>query len=238
MTPTKPAVIWHPSPNFNTRPDGVKPSVIALHHTGSGSAWADREFLCNPDSGVSAHYLISKDGTIHHLVKDSDRAWHAGKSAFQGREDVNDFSIGIELTNKGDGRTPFTEAQYTSCRALVAWLCAEYGIPRGNVVGHKDVALPKGRKDDPADNFDWERVLPSVVSRSTNKEQHMSNLKDQYGIKSVGEVGYEAYGNHAGPGGPFTTFDGRPMPQWDELSKTEQGRLTQARWETAAQAIL
>jgi hypothetical protein len=66
----------------------------------------------------------------------------------------------------------------------------------------------------------------------------MSSLKDQYGIKSMGEIGYEADGEHAGPGGPYTTFDGRPMPRWDELSATEQGRLTQARWETAAQAIL
>ena len=62
-------------------------------------------------------------------------------------------------------------------------------------------------------------------------------LKDQYGIKSIGEIGYEAYGEHAGPGGPYTTFDGRPMPKWDELSATEAGKLTQARWESAAQAI-
>lgn len=66
----------------------------------------------------------------------------------------------------------------------------------------------------------------------------MSALKDQYGIKSMGEVGYEAYGEHAGPGGPYTTFDGRPMPKWDELGASEGGRLTQARWESAAQAII
>lgn len=55
--------------------------------------------------------------------------------------------------------------------------------------------------------------------------------------KTLGQIGYEAYGEHPGPGGPYTTFDGRPMPKWEELPATEAGRLTQARWETAAAAI-
>lgn len=159
---TKPPVIWHPSPNFNARPRGVKPSVIVLHHTGSNDFFSDLKTLTSKTAGVSAHYLLGRKGTPWQLVADDKRAWHAGKSAFHGRDDVNDFSIGIELTNKGDGRTPFTEAQYASCRALVTWLMAEYGIPRENVVGHKDVALPKGRKDDPAANFEWSRVLPAA----------------------------------------------------------------------------
>ena len=66
------------------------------------------------------------------------------------------------------------------------------------------------------------------------QEKHMPN---QHGIKTLGEIGYEAYGEHAGPGGPYTTFDGRPMPKWSEFSNSEAGRLTQARWETAGQAI-
>lgn len=62
-------------------------------------------------------------------------------------------------------------------------------------------------------------------------------MPNQFGMKTLGEVGYEAYGEHAGPGGPYTTFDGRPMPKWGDLSSTDGGRLTQARWESAGQAI-
>lgn len=62
-------------------------------------------------------------------------------------------------------------------------------------------------------------------------------MPNQYGMKTLGEVGYEAYGEHAGPGGPYTTFDGRPMPKWEELGSSEAGLLTRARWESAGQAI-
>jgi hypothetical protein len=62
-------------------------------------------------------------------------------------------------------------------------------------------------------------------------------MPNQYGIKTLGEIGYEAYGNDPGPQGPWTTFDGRPMPRWEELSGTEAGRYTQKRWEAAGQAI-
>ena len=158
MTPTKPAVIWNPSPNFNERLTSI--DAIVIHHTASNNEAADLRQLTGTTL-VSAHYLIGRDGSIWQLVADDKRAWHCGISALNGRRDVNDFSIGIELTNKGDGLTPFTEAQYEACRALIAWLCHEYAIPREHVVGHKDVALPKGRKDDPAANFEWHRVLPA-----------------------------------------------------------------------------
>jgi N-acetylmuramoyl-L-alanine amidase len=159
----KPPVIWHPSPNFNSR-KGAKIDCIVVHHTGSANAQGSLEWMSVPISGVSAHYLIRQDGVVHQLVKDEDRAWHAGICALRGdAADMNSRSIGVELANPGNGKTPFTEAQYTILKALLEHLVAEYSIPWENVVGHKEVAIPKGRKDDPADNFDWSRVLPAGV---------------------------------------------------------------------------
>lgn len=102
--------------------------------------------------GVSAHYLIDREGKIYRLVKDEHIAYHAGVSKMpDGRKDVNDFSIGIEMMNKET--TQFTSAQYGAVNALVAQLKSQYSIK--NIVGHGDIA--PGRKTDPW-NFDWKKL--------------------------------------------------------------------------------
>jgi N-acetylmuramoyl-L-alanine amidase len=158
----KPKVIKMASPNKGGR-DGAKIDAIVLHHTVSGGTAEDtgRRFQ-DPKAEVSSHYIVDKEGTIVQSVEDKDRAWHAGKSVFKGREDVNDFSIGIEMVNKGDGKDPFTDEQYEALGKLVAFLQSEYDIPRDRITGHKDIALPKGRKVDPADNFSYERLFEEV----------------------------------------------------------------------------
>ena len=159
----KPPVTQVPSPNRDRRPGGLSDiSAIVLHHTSGGTLSSVSTYFQNDESDVSSHYVIGKDGRITQPVPDGYRAWHAGKSSFQGRDDVNDFSLGIELVNEGDGRDPFTDAQYSSLVRLVAWMCQTYGIPLDRITGHKDVALPAGRKADPAENFDWNRVRAEV----------------------------------------------------------------------------
>ncbi len=102
--------------------------------------------------GVSAHYLIDRGGTIYRLVKDQNIAYHAGASKMpDGRTNVNDFSIGIELMNKET--TECTSAQYVAVNALIAQLKKGYTIK--NIVGHSDIA--PGRKTDPW-NFDWKKL--------------------------------------------------------------------------------
>jgi N-acetyl-anhydromuramyl-L-alanine amidase AmpD len=102
--------------------------------------------------GVSAHYLIARDGTIYRLVKESDIAYHAGVSQTpDGRTNVNDFSIGIELINTKGGK--FTENQYAALNILIDSLKAKYKIKY--VLGHNQIA--PGRKDDPW-NFDWGKL--------------------------------------------------------------------------------
>lgn len=102
--------------------------------------------------GVSAHYLIDRGGKIYQLVNDANIAYHAGVSKMpDGRQDVNNFSIGIEIMNQED--TSFTNAQYEAVNALITSLKKQYSIK--NVVGHSDIA--PGRKTDPW-NFDWKKL--------------------------------------------------------------------------------
>jgi len=156
---SKPKMIWKPSPNHSSR-GGVDIDALILHHTASNNTAGDLATLRSPASDVSAHYLVGRDGKIYQLVKDERRAWHAGVSAIRGdaSPDVNSRSIGIEITNAGDGKTPFTRAQYEALEKLVPWLMKKHKIPMNNLLGHKDVALPAGRKSDPAPNFDWARI--------------------------------------------------------------------------------
>jgi N-acetylmuramoyl-L-alanine amidase CwlA len=163
----KPQITWLISPHHNLRPGGeADVDTIVLHHTaGTGSARSTALYFADPKSKVSSHYVIGKDGAIVQCVQDAKRAWHAGQSAFRGRGDVNDFSIGIELVNRGDGKDPFPDPQYWALADLVAYLMQAYRIPAERVVGHRDVALPPGRKTDPASNFDWARLRRLVGDR-------------------------------------------------------------------------
>lgn len=102
--------------------------------------------------GVSAHYLIDRKGTVYRLVADKNIAYHAGVSKMSdGRTNVNDFSIGIEIMNQKE--TSYTDAQYTAVNNLIASLKGKYAIKY--VVGHDDIA--PDRKTDPW-NFDWKKV--------------------------------------------------------------------------------
>jgi AmpD protein len=101
---------------------------------------------------VSAHLAIKRNGTITQYVKFTERAWHAGKSSFDGREACNDFSIGIEL--EGTDTLAYDPAQYHSLAGAIAALCRAYPrLSADRVVGHSDIA--PGRKTDPGPAFDW-----------------------------------------------------------------------------------
>jgi len=101
---------------------------------------------------VSAHCLIRRDGKIIQYVSFNNKAWHAGVSAFDGREQCNDFSIGIELEGTDD--IPYTEEQYQLLALLVKKLQASYPlISHNNIVGHCDIA--PNRKTDPGQSFNW-----------------------------------------------------------------------------------
>ena len=102
--------------------------------------------------GVAPHYMVARDGTVYQLVADKDIAYHAGESTMKdGRKNVNDFSIGVEILNTKDDE--YTKAQYQAVKDLIAYLKGKHRIKY--VVGHDDIA--PGRKTDPW-NFNWSKL--------------------------------------------------------------------------------
>ena len=107
---------------------------------------------------VSAHFLVRRTGEVVQFVSTDVRAWHAGTSCWQGREQCNDFSIGIEL--EGCDEEAYTDSQYDALNQLLAVLTKQYpDIRHDAIVGHSDIA--PGRKTDPGPAFDWSRVVAS-----------------------------------------------------------------------------
>lgn len=153
-----PSITDTPSPNHGPRPAGATIDMLVLHYTGMRNAAAALGRLTDPAAEVSAHYLIDEDGTMHRLVAENRRAWHAGVAFWRGERDINDRSIGIELVNPGHefGYRPFPEAQMTALIALCREILSRHPIPARNVVGHSDVA--PARKTDPGELFDWPRL--------------------------------------------------------------------------------
>ncbi|MBL4613774.1 MAG: N-acetylmuramoyl-L-alanine amidase, partial [Magnetovibrio sp.] len=146
------------SPNFDDRATGLPIDMLVLHYTGMQTCEAALERLCDKDAMVSAHYLIDEEGTVHRLVDEDKRAWHAGLAWWRGAMDVNGRSIGIELVNPGHefGYRDFPDAQMTALEGLTSAIIKRHPIPPQNVVGHADTA--PARKQDPGELFDWQRL--------------------------------------------------------------------------------
>jgi N-acetylmuramoyl-L-alanine amidase len=139
--------------NFNLR----KPEFVIIHHTAQNSCEQTLKTFTTKISQVSAHYVICKDGTIHHMLNDYMRAWQAGVSKWGNDADINSSSIGIELDN--NGYEPFTDDQINSLLRLLAALKKQYNIPTANFIGHADIAPT--RKNDPNIFFPWKKLADS-----------------------------------------------------------------------------
>lgn len=161
-----------PSPNCDSRPEGAPIDLLVIHCISLppgkfGGPWLDDLFLGRLDptahpyypiacaaGPVSTHLLIRRDGAVIQYVSFDLRAWHAGRSSFEGRERCNDFSIGIEL--EGDDHGPFEDAQYDALVRCTRAVMDRYtGIVPGRITGHSVIA--PGRKTDPGPYFDWGR---------------------------------------------------------------------------------
>ncbi len=170
VTPVGPAAgmpVWHPSANFGARRNGLRPELIVLHYTAMSGPLAALERLCDPRAEVSAHYLIAADGRIWQMVREADRAWHAGAGIWGGQGDVNSRSIGIELDNRGTH--PFAEPQMMALEQLLAGIMARWSIGAAGVIGHSDMA--PGRKIDPGARFDWARLARQGLARPAGQSQ-------------------------------------------------------------------
>lgn len=150
-----------PTPHFNERPLDAVVDTIVLHHTAGDNLEGVVKWFQNPDSKVSAHFTVGKDARIAMHVNTFYRAWHAGVSKDKfGRGNVNDFSVGIEIVNVGDGKHPYPPAQVEAVRLLVSSLCHyRYKGQIRQITSHEHIAEPQGRKNDPI-NYPWESLEP------------------------------------------------------------------------------
>jgi len=151
------------SPNFGPRVGVARPDMIILHYTGMKTGEGAEAWLCAPESQVSSHYLVHDNGRIVQMVRESDRAWHAGKSFWAGVTDINSHSIGIEIVNPGHefGYRSFPARQIASVIDLCRGIIGRCPIPPQRVLAHSDVA--PGRKVDPGERFPWRQLADSGV---------------------------------------------------------------------------
>lgn len=164
------------SPNCDARPRDVPVSLLVIHNISLppgefGTGCVEQLFtnclvpeqhpyfmtICH--LRVSAHFLIDRSGALTQFVGIDQRAWHAGLSCFEGVENCNDFSVGIEL--EGTDEQPYSTQQYQQLTQLSRVLIREFpAITPQRIVGHSDIA--PGRKTDPGPSFDWHRYLLSL----------------------------------------------------------------------------
>ena len=165
-----------PSPNQDDRPDGSDPELIIIHSISLppgefGGPYVVQLFTNCLDWDahpyfteirglkVSSHLFIRRDGSLMQFVPFSRRAWHAGASCYQGRQDCNDFSIGIEL--EGEDETPYSDSQYEVLIKTVDTLQVTYAsLCARRIAGHCDVS--PDRKSDPGPAFDWLRLYDGL----------------------------------------------------------------------------
>lgn len=164
------------SPNFDQRPKATEINLLVIHNIslppdqfgGRGIIQLFTNQL-NPedhpyyqtisDLRVSSHFLIRRDGTLMQFVSTLKRAWHAGKSEFQGQLNCNDYSIGIELEGADD--IAYEDLQYEKLIELTKLLRRAYPeITINRIVGHCDIA--PGRKTDPGKSFDWQKFKSAI----------------------------------------------------------------------------
>lgn len=224
--------LTNPSPNFDSRGEQAIDTLV-MHYTDMLTTEAAVAQLQNPESKVSAHYVVSETGEVFSLVEESERAWHAGESHWRGHNNLNARSIGIEIANRGHshGYTEFPREQMEAVAKLSQEIIARHNIPARNVVGHSDIAFL--RKQDPGHLFDWKflankriGLFPFEARPMVGSEQHRGDTGTKvirlqtalsnwgYGLKLDGVYGEKtekcvtAFQRHYRP----SNLDG----QWDD----------------------
>ena len=168
--------------NFDLPKRGKKKIIfVILHYTGMKKESDAIKKLCNNESKVSAHYFIKNSGEVLNLVPDLFTAWHAGKSSWKKFRSLNQYSIGIEISNPGHdhGYKKFSSKQVFSLIKLLKYLKKKYNIQKQNILGHSDIA--PNRKKDPGEKFPWSKLAQNTLCNwhnlSKNETKRKRNLK-------------------------------------------------------------
>jgi len=172
--------------------------LIVIHYTGMQSKIESIKRLLSPKHKVSCHYLIDRKGQILKMVDDNKVAWHAGKSKWKNYDNLNKYSIGIELVNKGHefGYEKFTILQMNNLIKLCQSLKKKYKIKNSNIVGHSDIAPL--RKRDPGEQFPWKKLQKKKIGiwykklRSKSVKLNDKKVKKLF-FKNLFKIGYRYF---------------------------------------------
>lgn len=174
---------WVGTTNLSMR----RANYVIIHHTAQNSCEQTLQTFTLPRTQVSAHYVICRDGTVHHMLNDLLRAHHAGVSKWGNTTDLNSSSIGIELDN--NGFESFSEAQMNSLLQLLDRLKKAYSIPASNFIGHGDIAPT--RKNDPNWRFPW-KLLSEKGFGNWYEDAANITLPDNFNhLQALRIVGYD-----------------------------------------------
>ena len=164
--------------NYSFREKNKIVKFIVIHYTGMKTLKLAYHKLSKNNSNVSIHYLISRNGNIFNLLCPKFKAWHSGKSKWKNYVNINNYSIGIELENKGHefGYTNFSNKQYSSLKKLIFFLKYNFQILDENIIFHSDIA--PNRKQDPGEKFFINKI-------GVNRFKYKNKLKYKYSINKL-----------------------------------------------------
>ena len=187
------------SSNFSKKSRSLRDiRFLIIHYTGMQSTRVSMNRLKNPNSKVSCHYFINRNGNIYKMVDDNKVAWHAGKSQWKNIRNLNKCSLGIEIQNKGHfiDYQNFPKKQISSLIVLIKSLLKKYKIKKTNVLGHSDIAPL--RKKDPGEKFPWNFLslkgaaiwYPKVKLK---KKKIKPKAKRRIFFKNIHKIGYRFF---------------------------------------------
>ncbi len=203
---------WVGTTNFNMR----KPNFVIIHHTAQNSCDQTLKTFTTPRTSVSAHYVICKDGTVHHMLNDYLRAWHGGVGKWGNTTDINSSSIGIEIDN--NGVDTFATAQINTLLQLLTNLKKAYAIPTPNFIGHADIAPT--RKNDPNITFPWKTLADAGFGLWWNDTTGVSIPQSFNHLQALRIIGYDVKDTSA----VIQTFNRKFLQQESRSGLTEEAR--------------
>jgi len=154
----------------NFRPASRTTATRVVIHITDGSTTAGTvSWFQNPASGVSAHYVVGRDGEVVQMVRHADVAFHA--------RSANADSIGIEHVARAKPKTPPTETEYAASAALVRWLCDTFSIPmdRTHILGHSEADPATTHTACPNSVWDWDYFMGMVKSASSYPQSYLAH---------------------------------------------------------------
>ena len=189
------------SPNYSKKRRPKRDiKFVIIHYTGMQSEIESLNRLKDPKYKVSCHYIISRKGDVTQMVREENIAWHAGESKWKKFKNLNNYSIGIELVNKGHklGYQNFTHLQILSLIKLCKKIKKKYHIKKENFLGHSDIAPL--RKVDPGEKFPWKKLSRFKIGKwyvkiNISFEVNSEKIEKLF-FKNLQKIGFRYFGNN------------------------------------------